>query len=273
MAPPINEKVALVLGAVKGIGREIGLSLAGRGVKTILTHFDWPESLPEMQAAFDRTGEEHLIVNIDLNDTSAIPDLMVRVEKTFGRLDILINNIERGGWPVVHGEYTQAQWDLELATTLRAKQWVFHHALPHLRASGDGVVINFSSIAGMVGRSGPAGMVFNDGYAAANRGISMLTETWARMGAPEVRVNEIMLGFFEARHAEKTRGWGLLSDAQKKAIIDHTLMRRTGKFQDIIDAVMFIIQDAPFMTGSVLRLDGGYVLGGDAVPPMPEGVE
>ncbi|MDY6905013.1 MAG: SDR family oxidoreductase [Thermodesulfobacteriota bacterium] len=273
MAPHINGKVALVLGAVKGIGREIGLVLAGHGVKTVLTHFDWPESLPEMKAAFAGTGEDHLIVNIDLNDTSAIADLMDRVTQQFGRLDILINNIERGGWPVVHGEYTQSQWDMEQATTLRAKQWVFHHALPLLKASGDGVVINISSIAGVVGRSGPAGMIFNDGYAAANRGISMLTETWARMGAPEVRVNEIMLGFFETRHAEKTRGWGLLTDAQKTAITDHTLLRRTGKLQDIVNAVMFIIQGAPFMTGSVIRLDGGYVLGGDAVPPMPEGVE
>ncbi|MDY6824937.1 MAG: SDR family oxidoreductase [Thermodesulfobacteriota bacterium] len=273
MAPPIDGKVALVLGAVKGIGREIGLALAREGVKTGLTHFDWPESLPEMTAAFTETGTEHLILNVDLNDTAAIPDMMGRVVNEFGRLDILINNIERGGWPVVHGEYTRTQWDLEQATTLRAKQWVFHHALPHLKASGGGVVINFSSIAGMVGRSGPAGMVFNDGYAAANRGISMLTETWARLGAPYVRVNEIMLGFFETRHAEKTRGWGLLTDAQKTAITGHTLLGRTGKIQDIINAVMFIIRDAPFMTGSVLRLDGGYVLGGEAIAPMPEGVE
>jgi 3-oxoacyl-[acyl-carrier protein] reductase len=54
-------------------------------------------------------------------------------------------------------------------------------------------------------------MVFNDGYSAANRGIALLTETWAKLGAPDVRVNEIMLGFFETRHGEKTRGWDLLS--------------------------------------------------------------
>lgn len=159
-----------------------------------------------------------------------------------------------------------------MATTLRAKRLVFESALPHLKAAGDGVAINFSSIAGEVGRSGPAAMVFNDGYAAANRGVSLLTETWARMGAPAIRVNEIMLGLFETRHAQKTRGWGLLTEKQKQALLDHTLLQRTGTIDDIVKAVLFIIRDASFMTGSVLRLDGGYVLGGERVWRMPKGV-
>jgi 3-oxoacyl-[acyl-carrier protein] reductase len=81
-----------------------------------------------------------------------------------------------------------------------------------------------------------------------------------------------MLGFVETRHGEKTRGWGLLSDAQKAAIMDHTLLLRSGTIADVVKAVLFIIKDAPFMTGSVLRLDGGYVLGGEKVAPMPKGV-
>ena len=149
--------------------------------------------------------------------------------------------------------------------------WVFECALPHLKASKNGAVINLSSIAAIVGRSGPAGYIFNEGYSAANRGISLLTETWARMGAPEVRVNEIMLGFFDTRHGKNTRGWGLLTDAQKKAIADHTLLSRSGTISDIVKAVLFVVKDAPFMTGSVIRLDGGYVLGGEKMVPMPKG--
>ncbi len=269
----LEGKTALVLGAVKGIGREIGLALARRGVRLALTWHDWEDHFPDMEAAFAETGAEHLIRRIDLNHTGKIPGLIDQVVSRFDGLDILINNIERGGWPVVHGAYNQSQWDMELATTLRAKQWVFQAALPHLKKSGRGVVINFSSIAGMVGRSGPAAPVFNDGYAAACRGVSLLTETWARMGAPEVRVNEIMLGFVDTRHAQQTRGWGLLTEMQKQAIIDHTLVGRTGRPEDVVRAVLFILQDAPFMTGSVLRLDGGYVLGGEPMVPMPEGVE
>jgi len=260
LEPGIRGKVALVLGAIKGIGKGIGLALANEGVKVALTYFDWEESLDEMKNDFAQTGTEHLVIRANLLKTSKIHGLIENVMEHFGRLDILINNIERGGWPVVHGPYIKEQWDIEMETTLRAKRWVFDAALPLLKKSGNGVVINFSSIAGMTGRSGPAGYIFNEGYSAANRGISLLTETWARLGAPEVRVNEIMLGIVETRHGEKTRGWGLLTEEQKQNIIDHTLLQRIGTIEDVVKTTLFIIKDAPFMTGSVLRLDGGYIV-------------
>ena len=268
----IKDKVALVLGAIKGIGKGIGLALAKEGAKVAFNYFDWEESLVELKQDAVKTGRDHLLIKTDLLDSEKIPELVKKVVDHFGRLDILINNIERGGWPVVHGPYDQKQWDLEMATTLRAKKWVFESALPHLKASRDGVVINLSSIAAIVGRSGPASYIFNDGYASANRGISLLTETWARIGAPEVRVNEIMLGLIETRHGRNTRGWGLLSDEQKAAIIDHTLIPRIGTIADVVKTALFIIKDAPFMTGSVIKLDGGYVLGGEKIAPMPKGV-
>jgi len=267
-----ENRVALVLGAIKGIGKEVALALVRTGVKVAVTYHDWREHLDALKQGLIATGEAHLLVEIDLCDTDQIDNLIQQVIDRFGRLDILINNIERGGWPVVHGPYVRDQWDLEMATTLRAKWWVFNAALPYLKASGNGTVINVSSIAGIVGRSGPASYVFNDGYAAANRGISLLTETWARIGAPEVRVNEIMLGLIQSRHAEKTRGWDLLTDGQKEALIDHTLLGRTGTSEDVVEAVLFLLTDAVFMTGSVLRLDGGYVLGSEKVAPMPSGV-
>lgn len=268
----LNGKTALVLGAVKGIGKGIGLALAGEGAQVAATYWDWEEELDRMKSDFAEIGADPLILRTNLLDTDAVPETVQRVVDRFGRLDILINNIERGGWPVVHGHYVRDQWDLEMATTLRAKRWVFDAALPHLTASGDGAVVNISSIAGLVGRAGPAGVVFNDGYAAANRGVSLLTETWARMGGPAVRVNEIMLGFIETRHAAGARGWGLLAEEQKAAIRDHTLLGRTGTIDDVARAVLFLLKDAPFMTGSVLRLDGGYVLGGEKAGPMPPGV-
>lgn len=269
----VANKVAILLGGIKGIGKGLGLALAEQGVRLAMTYHDWEEWLPEMQSDFAKTGTPHIIEKVDLLDTDAAIRFVDASAAHFGGVDILINNIERGGWPVVHGPYTSPQWDLEMATTLKAKRWVFDAALPYLKASGDGCVINFSSIAGIVGRSGPAGQVFNDGYAAANRGVSLLTETWAKQVAPEVRVNEIMLGFFETRHGENTRGWNLLSDRQKQDIMDHTLLYRTGRIEDVVKAVLFILKDAPFMTGSVIRLDGGYVLGCDRVPPMPDGQE
>ncbi len=268
----LKDNVALVTGSIKGIGKAIGLDLSKAGATVVYTHHDWPESLDALERDAKATSERHWIVNVDLLDTDAIDALVREIIDRFGRLDILINNIERGGWPIVHGAYVREQWDLELATTLRSKQWLFQCALPYLKATGDGAVINLSSIAAITGRSGPATYLFNEGYSAANRGISLLTETWARLGAPEVRVNELMLGIFETRHAEGTRGWGLLSDQQKQAILDHTLLERTGRMDDIIRAVRFLLEGGDYMTGSVLRLDGGYVLGGEKIAPMPEGV-
>ena len=265
-------RTALVLGAIKGIGKAIGLDLARSGIRVALTYYDWEESLDSLCDDFSAFKEDHLIIKVDLTDRRQVQGLIQKVVNQFGKIDILINNIERGGWPVVHGEYTQEQWDLEMATTLRAKQWVFQEALPFLKASGHGVVINFSSISAIVGRSGPAGLVFNEGYSAANRGISLLTETWARLGAPSVRVNEIMIGLIQTRHAQETRGWGLLTEEQRAALIDHTLLGRTGRILDVVNAVRFVMDQAPYMTGSVLRLDGGYVLGGEKIVPMPKGV-
>ena len=75
-----------------------------------------------------------------------------------------------------------------------------------------------------------------------------------------------MRGFVDTRHGPGTRGWGLLNDADRKAILDHTRLGRTGTPDDVVKAVMFVLRDAPFMTGAVLRLDGGYVLIGLAAP-------
>ncbi len=269
----LEGKTALVAGALSGIGRGVVMALARSGANVVLNYWDWPERLPSLAADIAELQAPHLVVRTDLTDTRAVPGLVTRAVERFGGLDILINNIERGGWPIVHGAYHRSQWDMELATTLRAKQWLFNSALPHLKASGDGSVVTLSSIAGMVGRSGPASLVYNEGYAAANRGISLLTETWARLGAPQVRVNEIMLGLIETRHGPRTRGWDLLDRGQRQALKDHTLLGRIGCVDDVVRAIMFVLTEAPYLTGSVIRLDGGYVLGGDPVGPMPEGVE
>jgi len=273
----IKNKVALVLGATRGIGLEIARGLVQDGAKVVLPyHTDWPEAAEKMQREFAVYGENHFSVRVDLRDAVQVESLVEDIRARFGTLHILVNNIERGGMPVVHGSYdkkvNKGQWGLEMDTTLKAKWLVGHNVLPLMKRSGEGVIINISSISGLVGRSGPAGLIFSDGYAAANRAISSFTETWARVAAPEVRVNELMLGFVETRHSEGTRGWEVLSDSEKKSICCSTLLQRTGKLEEVVKAVLFIIKDADFMTGAVLRLDGGFVLGGGKVPEMPEGI-
>jgi 3-oxoacyl-[acyl-carrier protein] reductase len=269
----LTGKSALVLGGIKGIGRAIAKDLLEQGCCVAVTYFDWLEELDNLKSTLDSTKGSYSLHSINLRETEKIPALVEDIIKIHKKTDIFINNIERGGMPVVHGKYNKNQWDLEQETTLRAKHFLFESLFPYLKKSKDGCIINFSSIASITGRSGPAGLIFNDGYSAASRAVSVFTETWARLMAPNVRVNEIMLGFMETRHGPKTKGWGLLSESEKQSIINHSLIKRTGTISDIIKALNFIIHDAPFMTGSTIRLDGGYVLGGEKIPPMPEGVE
>jgi 3-oxoacyl-[acyl-carrier protein] reductase len=114
-------------------------------------------------------------------------------------------------------------------------------------------------------------LLFSDGYAAANRGISSLTETWARIAAPSIRVNELMLGLIDSRHGPSTKGWALLKEEEREALLRHTLLGRTGSPEEVAEAALFLLR-ANYMTGATLRLDGGFVLGGEKVPEMPDGV-
>jgi 3-oxoacyl-[acyl-carrier protein] reductase len=272
----LRGKNGLVLGASRGIGLAIAGKLAAEGVRLALPWFDWPDACTAMIDEFTAMDMGHLPMQVDLRDPGSVREMSRRIAAEFGSLHILINNIERGGMPVVHGSYrrkvNREQWQLELDTTLHAKWLVFEHCLELLRKDGEAAVVNISSIAALTGRSGPAGQLFNDGYAAANRGVGTLTETWARLGAPTIRVNELMVGLIDQRHGPGTRGWELLDEKKRKALIDHTLLARTGRTDEVARAVLFLVRDADFMTGSVLRMDGGYVLGGDRVPPMPDGV-
>jgi 3-oxoacyl-[acyl-carrier protein] reductase len=106
----LEGKVALVLGAIKGIGKGIALALAQEGVKVAATYFDWQEELEILQQDLAGFQPEHMIVPADLREVEKIPELVQSIIDRFGRLDIVINNIERGGWPVVHGPYVKKQW-------------------------------------------------------------------------------------------------------------------------------------------------------------------
>lgn len=272
----ISGKNSLVLGASRGIGLAIAKALAGKGASLALPWYDWPEDSAAMCALFQTDTEKHITIETDLRQSGDVIKLVQQIEKQFGRLDILINNIERGGMPVIHGAYHRSvnagQWQREMETTLYAKWQIFEHCLPLLQKSDNGAVINISSIAALTGRSGPAGLFFNDGYAAANRGIQSLTHTWARRCAPKIRVNEIMLGFFDTRHGPGTRGWKELSKAEQQELLNHTLVGRTGRPEEVVAAVLYLLESADYMTGATIRLDGGYMLGGEEVPEMPPGV-
>lgn len=273
---PLQGKIVLIPGASRSIGRHIARKFADQGATLLLPWLDWPDSVREMVDEFTHKKTPFHQCRCDLRSRTEVRSFADQIRKRFGVVHYLINNIERGGMPVVHGTYdhdhNQNQWDLEFATTLKAKWNLYHFFSPLLQKAGEGCVINISSIAAHTGRSGPAACFFNDGYSAANKGIKTLTETWARESAPTIRVNEIMLGLVRSRHGENTRGWSILSDQQKEALYKRILLKRTASEQEVADLTFFLSVDATYMTGQVVQMDGGYLLGGDEVPPMPPGI-
>ena len=242
----------------------------------ILPVYDWPESILEMEKEFTAAGFKFAIFPADLRKKTEVIKLSKFINTQTKFLDILINNIERGGMPVVHGSYdlpqNEDQWDIEFDTSVKAKWLLFHHLFPLMKNRSGGSIVNISSIAGLTGRSGAAAVFFNDGYSAANRAIQSFTETWAREAAPSVRVNELVLGLIQNRHGEGTRGWTNLSEEEIKSIFEDILLGRTGFPEEVADAVYFLAVEATYTTGSSLRMDGGLALGSNKVPPMPPGI-
>ncbi len=271
-----DQKVVIIPGASRPLGRAVAHAFGRAGMALILPYIDdWPGSFEDMLRDFTLKGYSFFPHPCSLTEPDEIRALISVIEEQFGCLHYLVNNIERGGMPVVHGSYdrtiNKSQWRLEFDTTLKAKWELVHRCLPLILKSGGGSITNISSIAGRTGRSGPASYLFSDGYSAANRGIQSLTETWAREAGPSVRVNEVMVGIVQGRHGENTRGWNLLSPVQKQAVIEHTLLKRTARPEEIADLVYYLGVKASYVTGSVIIADGGYSLGSEAVIDMPPG--
>ncbi len=269
----LSGKTALIPGASRPIGRAIARLFAAEGAHLLLPVYDWLESITEMEEEFSRQNFPVDVFHLDLRKDHAAQKLK-EAASIRGGLDYLINNIERGGMPVVHGSYflphNEGQWEREFDTTLKAKWLLFEHCLPQLRKGG--AVVNISSIAAKCGRSGAGAPFFSDGYAAANRAIRSFTKTWARKAAPHIRVNELMLGLIQHRHGEGTRGWSALADTEKEAIKKHILLKRTGQPEEVAKMVFFLAVEASYMTGTTLEMDGGFSLGAAEVPPLPPGI-
>lgn len=272
----LQDTTVLIPGASRPIGRAIAKQFGLQGATLILPVFDWPESIEEMKNEFEQLGFNFHVTETDLRNETDVTAVIDLISQTTGKLDHLINNIERGGMPIVHGSYDQphnaGQWDIEIDTTLKAKWLLFHHCKPLLKKSPDGSVLNISSIAGITGRSGPGACFFNDGYSAANRAVDSFTEQWARECGPNIRVNGLVLGLIKSRHGEKTRGWSALDKEDKEQIYENILLNRTGRPDEVAETVYFLSVRATYMTGSILKMDGGFTLGAMKVPQMPRGI-
>ena len=249
--------VALVTGSSKGIGRAIALTLAQHGAKVVLSYHDRENHAQITRDLFDQTPLDYLLIKRNLVCPESATQLVRQTVDHYGQLDILVNNLERGGWPIIHGELSQEQWDLEVDTTLKTKFLCYRAAQPYLRQSPHGCILNISSIAALTGGRHLYRHLFADAYAAASAGVPILTQNWAREMAPTTRVNCLMLGLIETRHGPQTLGWRTLEPDMRARLQEQSLLNRLGTVEDVAQAALFLIRDAEFMTGQTVTLDGG----------------
>lgn len=241
--PTLHNRVALVTGAGKRLGRAIALRLAAEGADVAVHYGKSQAEALEVVYEIEKLGRRSIAIQADLTRVEQIHDLFARVAKEFHRLDILINSAANF-LETKFAETSEATWDASLDTNLRAPFFCCQSAAPYLTQSGNGVIINFADIGGLMGWR-----EFLP-HSISKAGVILLTRILAKELAPRVRVNAIAPGTITMPGDPPE--W-------QTDFIKRAPLAKTGSPQDITDAVMFIIR-AEFMTGHTLVLDGGRTL-------------
>ncbi len=248
-AAPPPRKVALVTGAARRIGAAIARRLHADGHDLALHYRHSQAEMLALQAELEavRPGST-LALQADLAAFDRLPELVARTLGKFGRLDLLVNNAS-SFYPTPIGTTTPAQWDELFASNARAPFFLAQAAAPHLKATR-GAIVNLVDI------HGDQPLASHAVYGMAKAALRMLTKGLALDLAPEVRVNAIAPGAILWPDSGKS------AEAQA-ALLSRVPMGRTGTPDDIAAAVAWLAgADAGYVTGQVLRVDGGRGIGG-----------
>jgi pteridine reductase len=246
-----HRPAALVTGAARRLGAAIARRLHGAGYDLAL-HYrgsanDMQALASELESA--RAGSV-LVLQADLAEFDRLPELVARAVGRFGRLDALVNNAS-GFAPTPIGTTTPAQWDALFASNARAPFFLAQAAAPHL-AAAKGAIVSLADIHAERPLRG------HTVYCMAKAALVMATKSLALELAPDVRVNAISPGailWAEQKGAETED-----TEAAKVAMLARTPLARTGTPGEVAEAVRWLLQDATYCTGQVLRLDGGRLL-------------
>jgi len=241
----LRGKVALVTGGAKRVGREIALALAGRGCAVAITYRSSRREAESTAAAIRRKGVRALAVEADQRDGTEVRAAVRAIETRLGPLDVLINNAS-SFYPTPLETVTEAQWDDLIGTNLSGP-WRFAQAVsPGMKRRGQGKIINLVDSAAF--SPWPAYLP----YCAAKGGLVTLTWGLAKALAPKIQVNGIAPGPILMPEG--------IGTAEKRKAIKKTLLKRMGSPQDIVQAVLFLLEGSDFVTGVILPVDGGRLL-------------
>lgn len=240
----LSERVVLVTGA-KRIGAAVASAIAARGADVALSYNRSRDAAEESAAAIRAHGRRALIAQADLTRASECDALVSGTVQTLGRLDVLINMASHYV-ELPYDRLTEADWDLGLAVDLKAAFLCSRAAVPHMRATGGGRIINFSDWIAKGGRPTYRGYL---PYYVAKVGIIGLTEALAlELAADDILVNAIAPG--------PVRAPDDLDDAGQRAVERATPLGRWGGDEEIVKAVIALIE-TDFVTGETIRVDGG----------------
>ncbi|MGD8340665.1 MAG: pteridine reductase [Gammaproteobacteria bacterium] len=243
----IDGKWALITGAGKRIGAVIAKRLHAAGANVAVHYFS--SSAPADSLVDELNGlraDSAMAVGADIRRLDQLEALVGKVVSQSGGLHILINNAS-SFYPTPLGEVTAEDWSDLIDSNLKAPLFLAQAAVPHLRESG-GTIIN------MIDIHARRPLRHHHVYGAAKAGLEMLTRSLARDLAPEIRVNGIAPGAI----LWPEEG---MADGTKEYIVDRIPLGRPGEPDDIATTALFLVRDAPYVTGQIIAVDGGRSIG------------
>jgi 3-oxoacyl-[acyl-carrier protein] reductase len=253
----LQGKAAVITGSSVGVGRAAALRFAERGCSVVINYSHSHAEAKEAAELCRAKGAQTIVVQADVSIDADCCRLVKTAVETFGRLDILVNNaavtefIEFNNLDAL----TEDIWMKILRTNLMGNYFCSRAAVPHLRKSGDGAIINVVSIAGILGGGSSIA------YSASKAAIINMTKSLARILGPEVRVNGVAPGGIDTRWLRKGLGESGF-EALKESLQNTTPLQVIATPEDVADAIVWLAEGARMMTGETIKLDGGQHLGG-----------
>ena len=244
---PLENKVALVTGAARGIGQAIALQLAADGADLALgdVQVEWLADTAAKVKALGRRAETYAM---NVADGAAVGEAVTKIHADFGHIDVLVNNagITRDTLLI---RMSEEDWDAVLDINLKGAFLVTKAVAKIMMKQRTGSIVNIASVVGVMGNPGQVN------YSASKGGLIALTRTLAKeLGSRNVRLNAVAPGFIRTAMTDK------LSEAAKEAMLRNVPLARPGEPEDVAKAVAFLAGDnAAYITGQTLPVCGGMI--------------